>query len=113
ALRDCDAAILGTASPVAILVADLVVGAVRHRSTDLLLVDGCVPRNVDPRVRGVLGVTLLDIADLRSGDLAPAWSDEAAAAAGLVDAEVERLRRWWVRRASRRGSALDVEPVGL
>jgi glutamyl-tRNA reductase len=62
----------------------------------LLLMDIAVPRDIDPDVRGLPGITLYDMDDLQhtvarnmSGREA-----EAAKAATLVEQEVERFARW-------------------
>jgi glutamyl-tRNA reductase len=60
----------------------------------LLVVDLGLPRNVDPAVGALEGVTLLDMDTLRAS-VARALGDrqeEAAAAQGIVAAEVERFR---------------------
>jgi glutamyl-tRNA reductase len=59
----------------------------------LLIVDIAVPRDVDPGVANLDGVTLLDINDLRAFAQAglDRRQDELAAVADIVDAEVERF----------------------
>jgi glutamyl-tRNA reductase len=60
----------------------------------LLVIDLGVPRNVDPAVAGLGGVTLLDM-DTLSASVARALGDraeESVAALGIIAAEVERFR---------------------
>jgi glutamyl-tRNA reductase len=62
----------------------------------LLLIDIAVPRDIDPGVRGLPGITLYDMDDLQHA-VARNMSGreaEAAKAAQLVDQEVERFTRW-------------------
>jgi len=68
----------------------------------LLVVDVALPRDVDPGVRAVEGVTLLDIAALRDvvAQHSPETADDIAQARRLVEDEVGR----WVSR--RRGDEL-------
>src|SRR4051794_13025360 len=62
----------------------------------LLLIDIAVPRDVDPDVRGLPGITLYDMDDLQHA-VARNMSGreaEAAKAATLVEQEVERFTKW-------------------
>ncbi|ABL81472.1 MULTISPECIES: glutamyl-tRNA reductase [unclassified Nocardioides] len=107
ALLDADAVVFGTSSPERLLRAgDLGPGLSEHRSgRELVVVDLCVPRNVDPDVRGVPGVRLLDLTDLR-GAAVPGRRPSAPAPAALelaeqiVAQEVDRFLHWWVDRAA-------------
>ncbi|MDI6909840.1 glutamyl-tRNA reductase [Nocardioides sp.] len=106
-LADADAVVFGTSSPDRLLRAeDLGPGWSRHRpDRELVVVDLCVPRNVDPDVRGVPGVRLLDLTDLR-GTAVPGRRPSAPAPAALeladriVAQEVDRFLQWWVDRAA-------------
>lgn len=76
-----------------LLDAEAVEGAMRDRAgRPLLVVDVALPRNVDPAVGGVPGVTLLDLADLRSfAEKGRAERRrEAARVAEIVAEEAER-----------------------
>ena len=71
----------------------------------LVLIDIAVPRDVDPRVRDLRGVTLYDMDDLertvaRNLDVRQA---EAARARTLVEQDTERFERWM--------ASLDVVPT--
>jgi glutamyl-tRNA reductase len=62
----------------------------------LLLMDIAVPRDIDPAVRGLPGITLYDMDDLQHA-VARNMSGreaEAAKAARLVEQEVDRFSRW-------------------
>jgi glutamyl-tRNA reductase len=71
----------------------------------LLLIDIAVPRDIDPTVRGLAGITLYDMDDLQR-QVAQSLSGreaEATRARGIVDEEVERFERWL--------AGLDVVPT--
>jgi glutamyl-tRNA reductase len=100
-LQTADLAIFGTAAPHRLLSAGQLedLPARRH---DLLLVDLCVPRNVDPAVRAVAGVRLVDLADLRAAG-APegeAVSRNVTAAERIVEEELVRYLRWLAGRSA-------------
>jgi glutamyl-tRNA reductase len=99
----------------AVAAADLVVsstgasGVVIHRATveraarerhgrPLFLLDLAVPRDVDPAVRGLEGVTVADIDDLR-GPLEREDGDAVAAVGRIVAEEAARFATW--RRTTR------------
>jgi glutamyl-tRNA reductase len=62
----------------------------------LLLIDIAVPRDIDPNVRDLPGLTLYDMDDLQHAVARNMSGREAEAvkAAGLVEQEVERFDRW-------------------
>jgi len=64
-LEDVDVVLTTTGSPGVLLEASDVAGVVEARERDLLIVDIAVPRDVEPGVRDLEGVTLLDMDDLR------------------------------------------------
>jgi glutamyl-tRNA reductase len=68
--------------------------ALEHRSTDLLMVDLGVPRNVEPSVAELAGVTLLDMDSLRAAvaDALSGRQGEVTHATEIVGDEVERYR---------------------
>jgi glutamyl-tRNA reductase len=65
ALEDVDVVLTTTGSPSVLLEASDVAGVMDARERDLLIVDIAVPRDVDPAVGRLPGVTLLDMDDLR------------------------------------------------
>ncbi len=96
ALAQCDVLLTSTgATSVIIDHAELEPALARRGSHPLLVVDVAVPRDVDPSVGRLPGVTLLDIDDLRR--FAQAGVDgrrrEIAAVDAVVDEEAERYRR--------------------
>jgi glutamyl-tRNA reductase len=95
-LSESDVVMVGTAAPHRLIDADLLGRARAGRSVPLLLVDLSVPRNVDPRVRDLPGVDLVDLTDLRgsgSADAATLTADVAVAERVLA-AEQDRFGRW-------------------
>ncbi|HZQ85116.1 MAG TPA: glutamyl-tRNA reductase [Acidimicrobiales bacterium] len=66
ALEDVDVVLTTTGSPSVLIEASDVAGVMDSRERDLLIVDIAVPRDVDPAVRRLEGVTLLDMDDLRT-----------------------------------------------
>ena len=64
-LEDVDVVLTTTGSPSFLLEASDVAGVMDARERDLLIVDIAVPRDVDPAVGRLPGVTLLDMDDLR------------------------------------------------
>lgn len=96
ALADCDVLLTSTgATSVIIDHTELEPALARRGTAPLLVVDVAVPRDVDPSVGLLPGVTLLDIDDLRR--FAQAGVDgrrrEIAAVEALVSEEAERYRR--------------------
>jgi glutamyl-tRNA reductase len=95
-LATADVAIVGTAAPHPLIGRTMVETARSANRHELLLVDLCLPRNVDESVRGMPAVQLVDLADLRatgSGDVG-ALAEDAAAAERVVDEEVTRFSTW-------------------
>ena len=95
-LATADVAIFGTSAPHPLIDRTLVERALSGRPDPLLVVDLCLPRNVDTSVRELAGVRVVDLADLRAtgvGDAA-SMARDAAVAAGIVDTEVTRFWTW-------------------
>jgi glutamyl-tRNA reductase len=97
-LATADVAIFGTASPQRLLEPDQLTA----NSRGLLLIDLCVPRNVAPEVGRIRGVTLVDLADLRTAGAVDerAVLYELARADRIVEAELERYLRWLAGRSA-------------
>jgi glutamyl-tRNA reductase len=114
ALTTADVAIFGTAAPHALVTAAQLDRARRGQSHELLVIDLCVPRNVDAGVRVSSGVRLVDLADLRATG---AVEDEGVTrdvvrAEQIVEEELDRFLRWRAGRsaaASIRRLRADVE----
>jgi glutamyl-tRNA reductase len=92
-LRTVDAAILATAAPHHLVDAASVRGP---RARPLLLIDLCMPRNVDPAVRQVDGVELVDLHDLGQAAASGPGSlvSDIDTAERLVREEAARYLRW-------------------
>jgi glutamyl-tRNA reductase len=92
-----DIVVACTASPHQIVGREELALVVEERDgKPLLLIDIAVPRDIDPAVRGLPGITLYDMDDLQHA-VARNMSGreaEAAKAAQLVEQEVERFTRW-------------------
>ena len=98
-IAEADVLVFGTASPHRLLVPEDVAA---RPSRDLLVFDLGVPRNVDPALRAVPGVVLLDLEDLRG--LGPDSSEQLLAdvtrAERILVEELDRYRRWLLARAA-------------
>ncbi|HEV2257086.1 MAG TPA: glutamyl-tRNA reductase [Streptosporangiaceae bacterium] len=105
-LADClatsDIAILATAAPHPLVSANTLRAARPAGAGPLTLVDLSMPRNVDPGVRGLPWVRLIDLADLRfdgmsdAGDLAR----DLAATEEIIETELQRYLRWLAGRSA-------------
>ncbi|NUS50895.1 MAG: hypothetical protein HOQ22_07625, partial [Nocardioidaceae bacterium] len=94
-----DVVLFGTAAPEPLLEAAPLAAVPRR---PVLVLDLCVPRNVDPDVRAVGGVRLLDLADLRSARTVPdeAVTRDVAVAEQVVAEELARYAQWLARRTA-------------
>jgi len=105
-LPRADVVISGTGAEGYVLGPDVVAPAAAHRNGNgLLLIDVAVPRDIDPAVRDIPGVTLFDIDDVET--MAEAGLNGRKAEVGRVEAiiadEVASFLDWW--------DTLDVVPV--
>jgi glutamyl-tRNA reductase len=95
ALLEVDLLLTSTGATVPVVEHDDFAPVMAERSgRPLLIVDIAVPRDVDPTVREIPGVTLLDINDLRRFAQAgiERRSHELAAVEAILDEELERFR---------------------
>jgi glutamyl-tRNA reductase len=98
-LAASDIAILATTAPHPLVDAEILRSA---GAGPLTLVDLSMPRNVDPAVRALPGVRLIDLADLRfegatdAGDLV----HDLAAAEEIIETELQRYLRWLAGRSA-------------
>ena len=101
-LATADVAVLGTAAPHWLIDASTLGSRGPQRARPVVLVDLSMPRNVDPAVRGLPGVRLVDLADLRAGGSPDAGLlvDAVATAEGVVEQELVRYRRWLLSRTA-------------
>src|SRR5204862_5904415 len=105
-LADClsarHIAILASAAPHPLVDARVLRSARAAGAGPLTLVDLSMPRNVDPGVRALPWVRLIDLADLRSagvtddGDLA----HDLAATEEIIETELRRYLRWLAGRSA-------------
>lgn len=105
-LREADVVISGTGAEGFVVGPDLVGPAAASRNSHgLLLIDIAVPRDVDPAVRSIPGVTLFDIDDVQA--LAKRGLEVRQSEVNRVEAiiaeEVAEFLGWW--------DSLDVVPV--
>jgi glutamyl-tRNA reductase len=97
-LSIADIVVSSTASPHQIVGREeLAVVAEQRDGRPLLLIDIAVPRDIDPAVRGLPGITLFDIDDLQQTASRNMSGREAEAtkARSLIEEEVERFARWF------------------
>jgi glutamyl-tRNA reductase len=75
---------------------ELAEGVERRAERPLLLMDIAVPRDIDPAVRGLPGITLYDMDDLQHAVARNMSGREAEAvkAATLIEQEVDRFTQW-------------------
>jgi glutamyl-tRNA reductase len=105
-LADClatnDIAILATAAPHPLVDAGILRSARPAGAGALTLVDLSLPRNVDPSVRALASVRLIDLADLRAGGASDAGdlADVLAAIEVIIEGELGRYLRWRERRSA-------------
>lgn len=106
AMEEVDIVISATGAPHPVIKHDMVVGVmVRRHHRPLLIIDIAVPRDVEPAVGGIAGVTLYDIDDLKSrvdSNLAQRKA-EIPKAERIITEEAERFIAWF--------RALDVVPT--
>jgi glutamyl-tRNA reductase len=101
-LPDSDVVIFGTAAPHRLLDAARLAPALAGRDRDLLVLDLCVPRNVDPDVGILAGARLVDLDELRAlgAPGSEAISRDVARAEQIVGEELERYLRWLAGRTA-------------
>ena len=95
-LAASDIAILATTAPHPLVDAHALRSARGAGAGPLTLVDLSMPRNVDPAVRALPWVRLIDLADLRShgaGD-AGGLAGDLAATEEIIETELQRYLRW-------------------
>ena len=105
-LADClatsDIAILATAAPHPLVDADILRSARAADAGPLTLVDLSMPRNVDPGVRALPWVRLIDLADLRSDGMSDAddLAHDLAATEEIIEIELQRYLHWLAGRSA-------------
>src|SRR5262249_37499760 len=101
-LATCDIAILATAAPHPLVDANLLRPARGAAAGPLTLVDLSMPRNVDPGVRALPWVRLIDLADLRSDGISDAddLAHDLAATEEIIETELQRYLHWLAGRSA-------------
>ncbi|WP_049579618.1 glutamyl-tRNA reductase [Nocardiopsis sp. SBT366] len=102
-LADVDLVISCTGAQGLVLTAEAVAAATRGRTRPLVFLDLALPRDIDPGVRELHGVHLVDIEDLRQAVASgtghdPGRSNALPLVRGIVDEEVNEFRA--IRRAN-------------
>jgi glutamyl-tRNA reductase len=106
ALTDClattDIAILATAAPHPLVDPRRLTSARPSGVGSLTLVDLSLPRNVDPAVRALPSVRLIDLADLRAAGARDAGNlaDDVTAAEEVIQTELARFLHWLTSRSA-------------
>jgi len=101
-LAACDIAILATTAPRPLVDVTVLRSARVADAGPLTLVDLSMPRNVDPGVRALPRVRLIDLANLRSDGTTGAADlvHDLAAAEEIVETELRRYLRWLAGRSA-------------
>jgi glutamyl-tRNA reductase len=121
ALGDADIIIGCTSAPELVIPAAAISAARTSATTELLCLDLGVPRDIDPGVRVLPGVTLIDLDELQAAADAnrARRTVEVEHAEVVVAAEVERFMEWWRSRqvvptiAALRAYAADVRDAEI
>ncbi len=93
ALDQVDLVITSTGAAEVVLSHDDIAAAQARRDhRPLIVLDLAVPRDVDPSIRAIDGVTLLDVSDL--GARAPGSTTAAAEGQAIVDEETQEFLAW-------------------
>ncbi len=101
-LHRADIVIASTDAPdYVVTLADVRAAMTERLDRPLFVIDIALPRDVDPRVRQVAGVTLYDLDDLkaRCEHNRERRRDEVERVHAIIDEETERMARWWKSRA--------------
>ena len=108
-LAGVDIVVSSTDSQDVVLSTETVAEAARSRNgSPLVIVDIAVPRDADPAVGDLPGVTLLDLDDLESVTNVNRQEREReiAAVESIIDEEMSRFRVWWESRGAEPDIAL-------
>ncbi len=108
-LPGLDVIFSGTSAPGIVLTVPLIAEAqARRGGRPLLLIDLAVPRDIDPAVKQLAGVSLYDLDDLKAicERNQRARQEALAAVATIVEEETEDFCAWWQSRQSARCVAM-------
>jgi glutamyl-tRNA reductase len=94
AIAAADVVVSSTGAVGTVVPYDAVAGAMRGRDRPLFVLDLALPRDVDPAVRGLAGVTLADLESLRGVLESAQAAADVEAARRIVTEEVARFLSW-------------------
>jgi glutamyl-tRNA reductase len=95
AMSAADVIVSSTGAPGYMITVDDVTKAMSERpDAPMFILDLALPRDVEPAVRDIPNVTLVDIEDIGAYLRESGAPDDVAAAWSLVDASAEEFRRW-------------------
>ncbi|MDR5708357.1 MAG: glutamyl-tRNA reductase [Armatimonadota bacterium] len=97
ALHEADILVTSTGAPHVVVEASLVAEVMQKRTVPLLILDIAVPRDVDPAVRSLPGVHLVNIDDLEAAGQKVLWErrGDVERAEAIVAEEVEKFETWY------------------
>lgn len=91
AMEDCDAVISTTASPHFVIQKEDIA---RLKSVPKLMIDMAVPRDIDPNVSEIAGVTVLNIDDISDGPTERLKQEQVEKLDSYIQEYTEELHRW-------------------
>jgi glutamyl-tRNA reductase len=105
ALQEADILVTSTGAPHVVVEASMVAEVMRKRTAPLLILDIAVPRDVDPAVRSLAGVHLVDIDDLQAAGqrVLQERRGDVERAETILAEETEKFEAWY--------RSLDVVPL--
>ncbi len=90
-MEDCDAVISATASPHFVVTEQ---GLRQVENTPRLLIDMAVPRDIEPEVSRIPGVTVCNIDDISEGHHIDLQSEQSRRLERFIDSYADEFRRW-------------------
>jgi glutamyl-tRNA reductase len=99
-LGQADVVLSATAAPDPVISASMAQAAMAARTTPLLLLDLAVPRDIDPAVDDIPGITRVDVDSMQVICEAnrAVRAGEIARAEGLVEQAIGKYMEWWATR---------------
>lgn len=92
-LSKCDLAVSATASPNYTLTKELLEQT--SRAKDMILIDLAVPRDIEPSVRELCGITLYDIDSFKIDASSPTYKESMEKAGRILGEEMEEFYIWY------------------
>lgn len=90
-MEECDAVICATSSPHYVLKYDEVLALNRRPG---LIIDMAVPRDAEPEIDSIPGITLEDIDDISRGSMSSLRKEQTEAADGFINKYIEDFHHW-------------------